>query len=166
MWISTNTSCVGDAGASPTPTVLPPTQLPPGMAGQYTFLQSPTGTPTVNLNTGNIKMSQSSTDYHFEIDDLFITNTSANKVYIAVRCKLFTGALNTCPSSGETFDGMDRVSTSRNVRIKTLEPGEIEDINADFYQPAHIIGVHTVCLIVHGSYNKQSLENEIANVPG
>lgn len=175
-WISNNDGyptgetqyCAGAGptpGPSPTPT-LQPTQLPPGMAGAYTFLQAPSGTPSVTLRTNDIKMSQSSTDYHFEIDDLFITNNSANKAYIAVRVKLFTGALSSCPNSGEVFDGMDRVSTSRNVRIKTLEPGEIEDINADFYQPAHIIGTHTVCLIIHGSFNKASLEAEIASIPG
>lgn len=174
-WISNNDGypsgeaqyCAGAATPTPTGTPTPvPTVLPPGMAGQYTFLQAPTGSPTVILTTDDIKMKQSSTDYHFEIDDIFITNTSANKAYIAVRCKLFSGAQTSCPVSGEVFDGMDRVSTSRNVRIKTLEPGEIEDINADFYQPGHILGVHTVCLIVHGSFSKQSLEDEIVHITG
>lgn len=175
-WISNNDGypagetqyCVGAGptpGPSPSPT-LQPTQLPPGMAGAFTFLQAPSGTPSVILSTNDIEMSQSSTDYHFEIDNLFITNNSANKAYIAVRVKLFTGAQSSCPTSGEVFDGMDRVSTSRNVRIKTLDPGEMEEINADFYQPAHIIGTHTVCLIIHGSFSKPSLEAEVAGITG
>lgn len=161
--------CVGTT--TPTPTTTPtstpaPTTYPPGYAGEYTFHQGPTGDPNVTLNTNDVTMQQDDSDYHFEVKDLFITNNSANKCYVAFRCKLFAGRLGTCPSSGEVFDGMDRVSTSRNVRIKVLDPGEMELVNADFYQPAHILGVHTVCIIVHGSFNKASLEAEVANIPG
>jgi hypothetical protein len=161
--------CVGTSTSTPTtvPTNTPaPTVLPPGHAGYYTFHQGPTGSPNVTLNTNDVDMKQSDADYHFEIDDLFVTNNSANKCYVAVRCKLFQGQLGSCPSSGEVFDGMDRVSTSRNVRIKILDPGEMELVNADFYQPAHILGVHTVCIIVHGSFNKESLEAEVAGISG
>ena len=176
-WISNNDGfpsgesqyCIGTTTPSPTPTTSPgpsPTVYPPGYAGEYTFHQGITGTPDVTLNTADVDMDQSETDYHFEVNDLFITNNSANKCYVAVRCKLFQGRLGSCPSSGEVFDGMDRVSTSRNVRIKVLDPGEIELVNADFYQPAHILGVHTVCIIVHGSFNKTSLETEVASISG
>lgn len=159
--------CAGTITPTPVPTSTPaPTVFPPGYAGEYTFHQGPTGDPSVTLNTNDVDMKQSDTDYHFEVDDLYITNNSANKCYIAVRCKLFAGRLGNCPSSGEVFDGMDRVSTSRNVRIKLLDPGEMELVNADFYQPAHILGVHTVCIIVHGSFNKASLEAEVAGIPG
>ena len=175
-WISNNDGypsgepqyCVG-AGPTPGPTGGPtpqPTTLPPGMAGEYTFIASPTGTPSVSIQTSDISMRQSTTDYHFEVNDLFITNDSAYKTYVAVRVKLFSGSQTSCPTSGEVFDGMDRVSTSRNVRIKTLDPGEIADVNVDVYQPAHILGVHTVCLIVHGSFNKQALEDEVLLIPG
>ena len=159
--------CAGTTTPTPVPTASPsPGPTVDGYAGEYTFHQGPTGDPNVTLNTNDVDMKQSDTDYHFEVDDLFVTNHSANKCYIAVRCKLFAGRLGTCPSSGEVFDGMDRVSTSRNVRIKVLDPGEMELINADFYQPAHILGVHTVCIIVHGSFNKANLEVEVAGIPG
>lgn len=175
-WISNNDGnpygetqyCKGTAGPTPTPgpTQLPPTTLPPGVAGTFTFAGAPSGSPVVSLMIGDIKMKQNTTDYHFEVNDLFIANQTGYKAYVAVRVKLFQGAQNSCPSSGEVFDGMDRVSTSRNVRIKTMDPGEILDINADFYQPAGIEGVHTVCLIVHGSYDKQSLADEVALIAG
>jgi len=176
-WISNNDGypsgesqyCAGTT--TPTPTATPtntpaPTVFPPGYAGEYTFHQGPTGAPSVTLNTNDVDMTQDDSDYHFEVNDLYITNNSANKCYVAFRCKLFAGSLGSCPSSGEVFDGMDRVSTSRNVRIKILDPGEMELVNADFYQPAHILGVHTVCIIVHGSFNKASLEAEITGIPG
>ncbi len=163
--------CAGTTTPTPTPTSSPsptpaPTVSPPGLAGDYTFYGAPTGSPNVTLDTLNVDMKQSSTDYHFEVDDLFLTNNSGNTAYVAVRCKLFTGSLGSCPTSGEVFDGMDRVSTSKNVRIKVLNPGEMEIVNADFYQPGHILGVHTVCIIVHGSFNKASLEAEVAGITG
>ena len=175
QWINNNDGypagetqfCIGTTTPTPAPTASPtPGPTVDGYAGEYTFHQGPTGDPSVTLTTNDVDMKQSDTDYHFEVDDLFVTNHSANKCYIAVRCKLFAGRLGTCPSSGEVFDGMDRVSTSRNVRIKVLDPGEMELINADFYQPAHILGVHTVCIIVHGSFNKASLEAEVAGISG
>lgn len=179
-WISNNDGypsgetqyCIG-TGPTPTPTPSGPTPvptvLPPGMAGEYIFKSSPappSGAPSISLRTSDIVMRQSTSDYHFELNDLFITNNSPHKAYAAVRIKLFQGSHGSCPTSGEVFDGMDRVSTSRNVRIKTLDPGEIEDVNVDVYQPSNILGVHTVCIIVHGSFDKSSLENEVAYISG
>lgn len=138
----------------------------PENAGEFVFVGPPEGLPTIVLNLSNLQMSQDSSDYHFEMDDIVITSTSPQRIYIALEVRLFAGALSTCPSIGAAFVGMDRVSTSKNVRIKVLDPGEENEINADFYQQETLRGIHTVCLLVHGAWTREELEAEIALIPG
>jgi len=138
----------------------------PGLAGTYEFIGPQTGAPTITLDLSALEMKQNSTDYHFEMNDIVITSTSPQNIYIALEVRLFSGALNLCPTSGSVFTGMDRVSTTRIPRIKLLDPGEVNNINADFYQPEAIRGVHTVCLLVHGAWTRQALEDEIALITG
>lgn len=166
VWISSNDGspadearyCI-DATSTPTPTPRPP-------AGTFEFVGSPSGIPTVDLDLAALVMRQAA-DYHFEMNSIKITNTSSWKIYLAMRVRLFTGALDVCPATGDVFDGMDRTETvSRGVRIKTLEPGAYATYNADFYQPLTIVGVHTVCLLVHGAWSTAELEDEIAPITG
>ena len=138
----------------------------PGLAGTYEFIGPQTGAPTITLDLSALEMKQNSTDYHFEMNDIVITSTSPQNIYIALEVRLFSGALDLCPTSGAVFTGMDRVSTTRIPRIKLLDPGEVNNINADFYQPEAIRGVHTVCLLVHGAWTRQALEDEIALITG
>ena len=138
----------------------------PGRAGTYEFIGPPSGDPSVDLDLTDLEMRQSLTDYHFEMNDMAITNTSTHRIYVALEVRLFAGALTTCPTTGASFIGMDRVSTSRAVRIKIIDPGEVMPVNADFYQPATIQGVHTVCLLVHGTWTRVELEAEIAGITG
>lgn len=133
----------------------------PGLAGTYEFIGPLTGAPTITLDLSALEMRQNTSDYHFEMNDIIITSTSPQNIYIALEVRLFSGALNLCPTSGSVFTGMDRVSTTRIPRIKLLDPGEVNNINADFYQPEAIRGVHTVCLLVHGAWTRQALEAEI-----
>ncbi len=135
-------------------------------AGTHVFIGPPEGQPSVALDLSNLKMSQCETDYHFEMNDIQLTNTSTQKIYVALEVRLFPNAHATCPTSGTSFIGMDRVSTSRNVRIKVLDPGEIETIDADFYQPEALRGIHTVCLLVHGTWTRTELETEVAVITG
>lgn len=135
-------------------------------AGTHIFIGPPEGAPSIVLDLSNLEMRQNESDYHFEMNDIQITSTSPQKCYIALELRLFSGALDTCPLSGASFIGMDRVSTSRNVRIKVLDPGEIETINADFYQPEALRGVHTVCLLVHGTWTRTELESEVELISG
>lgn len=151
------------SSAAPTPT---PTPSVPGLAGTYEFIGPPTGDPSIDLDLVNLEMRQNMSDYHFEMNDMRITSKSAHRIYIALEVRLFVGALTTCPTTGATFVGMDRVSTTKAVRIKILDPGEIMPVNADFYQPASIKGIHTVCLLVHGTWTRVELEAEIAGIMG
>lgn len=156
--------------ATPTPTPTTPTPIPPTPTpeniGDFNFTQDPTGIPTINMDLSAITMQQNTSDRHFEINKVVITNTTANIIYLSAEIKLFTGIKTTCPSSGHVFDGMDRVSTSREIRIKTLDPGLTYTYNLDFYQPASILGVHTVCLYIHGSFDRDELENEVSGILG
>lgn len=142
----------------------PPTE--PGLAGVFEFLGPPVGLPTIILDLSDLTMRQSSVDYHFEMNDLIITSTSTHQCYIALEVRLFSGALTECPVSGAAFVGMDRVSTTRAVRIKLLDPGETINFNADFYQPGTLLGVHTVCLLVHGTWTRSDLVDEVAPIIG
>ncbi|TFH47223.1 MAG: hypothetical protein E4G94_00625 [ANME-2 cluster archaeon] len=135
-------------------------------AGTYVFTQPPSGQPTLVLNLANLIMKQSSTDYHFEMNDIEVTSTSPVDMYISLEVKLFPGALGSCPTTNPIFKGMDRVSTSRAARIILLNSGEVDTINADFYQPGSLVGVHTVCLLIHGAWARADLEAEIAPITG
>jgi len=146
---------------SPTPTPTPAPHAIPG--GQFEFVPY-VGAPTITLDLTGLVMRQNPVDYHFEMNNIKITNTTSYVIYIAMRVKLFKGALQVCPASGEVFDGLDRTE-ARNVRIKRLDPGETATYDADFYQPP-ITGVHTVCLIIHGDYDRDRLEQEISNITG
>lgn len=141
-----------------------PTPTPSGLAGTYEFIGPPTGDPVIDLDLVNLEMRQNMTDYHFEMNDMTIISKSAHRIYIALEVRLFPGALSSCPVTGASFIGMDRVSTTKAVRIKILDPDEIMPVNADFYQPASIKGVHTVCLLVHGTWTRVELEAEIAGI--
>ncbi len=143
-----------------------PIPLDPDRAGTFVFTGPPEGGPTIILDLSNLEMRQSPTDYHFEMNNMVITSTSPQNIYIALEVRLFEGALNTCPLTGEVFAGMNRVSTTKAVRIALLDPGEVNDINADFYQPEAIRGVHTVCLLVHGTWAREDLKAEVAPITG
>lgn len=133
-------------------------------AGEYEFLGPPEGVPTVSLDLSSLVMRQAS-DYHFEMNDIVITNTSKWPVYLAMEVKLFEGSLSSCPSTGYVFNGLDRTS-AKSKRIKTLAPGEVGTYDTDYYQPASIIGVHTVCLLVHGTWTKAEIDAEILPITG
>lgn len=135
-------------------------------AGIYEFIGPPEGNPTIIMDLSELVMRQDLTDYHFEMNNITITSTSPVPFYIALEVRLFTGTLDHCPTSGEVFAGMDRVSTTRIPRIILLDPGEIDKLNADFYQPEAMRGVHTVCLLVHGTWTRPELENEIEHITG
>ena len=135
-------------------------------AGVHDFIGPPEGQPTVTLDLSNLEMKQDIIDYHFEMNNIVLTSTSDQPFYVALEVKLFAGSLLSCPTTGEVFAGMDRVSTSREARIILLDPGEVDNINADFYQPEAMRGAHTVCLLVHGAWTREELENEIAGITG
>lgn len=122
-------------------------------------------TGTVSLDISELIMRQAS-DFHFEMNNIKLINNSGQTIYTAYEVRLFEGALSSCPDVGAVFEGMDRTSTAKTARIKTLSPHETEQHNADFYQPIDIEGLHTVCLYVHGSFDKDDLEEEIASITG
>ncbi len=149
---------------TPTPTPIPGPTPAPGLAGTFEFQGRPVGNPTISLDLAALVMKQA-TDYHFEMNDIKITNTSPSTVYLAMEIKLYKGVLTSCPVSGYVFDGLDRTS-SKNPRIKTLAPGEVAIYDTDYYQPLSLIGVHTVCLLVHGTWTTAELNSEIAPITG
>ena len=151
--------CAAVATLTPTPT-----PVPGEAAGEFEFMGVPVGVPTVSLNLSSLIMRQA-TDYHFEMNDIAITNTSKWPVYLAMEVKLFKGSLSSCSSTGYVFNGLDRTST-KSKRIKTLAPGEVGTYDTDYYQPASIIGIHTVCLLVHGTWTKAEIDAEILPVTG
>ena len=153
---------------TPAPTSTPtprPTEITEAGPMPFTFRGAPSGVPTITLDLTDLVMRQNRSDYHFEMNDIKITNTSDWTVYLAMEIKLFKGDVGVCPASGEDFDGMDR-TTSRNQRIKTLDPGEAGIFDADFYQPSGIIGVYTVCLYIHGAWSRNDIKAEIAPITG
>lgn len=155
------------SGQTPTPTPVPtPTPAPGAPIGQFEFTAPPQGVPTVTLDLSALGMKQNSSDQHFEMNTVKITNTSAYTVYLATEVRLFGGVQLQCPAAGEIFKGLDRVSTTKAQRIRVLNPGEAANYNLDFYQPPSILGVHTVCLYIHGSYDRDALEDEIAPITG
>jgi len=143
--------------------VTPPPPVP-GLVDTYEFIGPPSGDPSIDLVLTDLDMRQNSADYHFEMNDMLIISKSTHTIYIAFEVRLFTGALTACPALGAAFVGMSRVSTTKVVRIRVLHPGDTMPINADFYQLDSIRGVHTVCLLVHGTWNKNELEAEIAGI--
>jgi len=170
VWISSNDGSPADeakyCAAAVTPTPTPGPTPAPGVAGTFEFKGAATGTPTVTLDLSSLIMKQA-LDYHFEMNDIKITNTSGYTVYLAMEIKLFKGALTSCPTLGWVFDGMDRTAPPhKNVRIKSLEPGEAGIYNADFFQPLSIIGVHTICLIIWGAWTQDALKSEISGITG
>lgn len=146
--------------------ITPPPETPTERAGVFEFMGPREGAPTITLDLSALEMRQNPTDYHFEMNDIVITSTSPQNIYIALEVRLFSGELSTCPTSGSVFTGMDRVSTTKIPRIKLLDPGEVNNINADFYQPGALRGVHTVCLLVHGAWVRDALEQEILPITG
>lgn len=154
---------------TPTPTPTPgvtPTPPPPDRAGVFEFVGPITGDPTVILNLSELQMRQTA-DRHFEMNGIRITNTSSHPIYIAMRIRLFAGDIPYCRDTGFVFDGMDRTDTDlRSLRIKTLEIGESAVYNADFFQPPNILGMHTVCMLVHGAWSRADLVDEIEHIVG
>ncbi len=148
-----------------TPTLTP---VPP--AGTFIFVGVPTGIPSVFLDLTGLIMRQNTIDYHFEMSGIKITNTSSNAVYLAMEVKLFSGVKTTCPASGQVFDGMDRYVRAKDlvkvVRIKVLDPGAVATYSSDFYQPITIVGVHTVCLLIHGAWTQADIDAEITPITG
>jgi len=135
-------------------------------AGEFEFMGPQEGDPTIILDLSALEMRQDTKDFHFEMNDIQVTSTSPQTIYIALEVRLFVGAKDVCPQTGAIFKGMDRVPNSKVARIKVLDPGEVNIINADFFQPGEIRGVHTVCLLVHGTWTRSELDEEIVLVPG
>lgn len=154
-------------GVTPTPAPTPgvtPAPPPAEMAGIFEFKGPITGIPSAILNLSELTMRQHA-DGHFEMNDIKVTNTSEHPIYIAVRIKLFAGLISVCKDTGFVFDGMDRTD-GLNIRIKTLEVGETEICNADFFQPPTILGTHTICMLIHGAWTRAGLIEEIEHVIG
>lgn len=150
---------------TPVPTITPvPTPVPGAAVGEFTFMGAPVGVPSVSLDLSALIMRQAA-DYHFEMNDITIVNTSNWPVYLSMEVKLFRGSLSSCPTTGYVFDGLDRTST-KSTRIKTLAPGETGIYDTDYYQPISIIGVHTVCLLIHGTWTKAEIDAELILVTG
>lgn len=155
------------SGAPPTPTPVPgvtPTPPPGDVAGVFEFRGPITGDPTVNLNLADLSMRQHA-DGHFEMNDIKVTNTSSHPIYIAIRIKLFSGLISACRDTGFVFDGMDRTD-GHNIRVKTLEVGETEICDADFFQPISIRGTHSICMMIHGAWTRAGLISEIEHITG
>lgn len=151
----------------------PPPSPPPGetpitpsaeIAGVFEFRGPVTGDPSANLDLSGMTMRQHA-DGHFEMNDIKLINTSSHPVYLAIRIKLFAGSLSACKDTGFVFDGMDRTD-GRNIRVKTLEVGETEICDADFFQPSNILGTHTICMLIHGAWSRADLIDEIEFVVG
>lgn len=163
------TDAVIPPAPEPTPTPLPgetPTPPPTDRAGIFVFVGPIEGDPTVILNLSELKMRQAF-DGHFEMNDIIITNTSNHPVYITIRIKLFAGDIAVCKQDGFVFDGMDRTTTElRSLRVKTLEVGESASYDADFFQPAHILGMHTICMLIHGAWTRADLVDEVEHITG
>ena len=151
--------CIGVA-----PVPIPIVEPLPEKVGVFVFKGPIVGEPSVILNLSELQMRQAA-DAHFEMNGIKITNTSDHPVYLAIRIRLFAGELPTCPDIGFVFDGMDK-TTSLNVRVKTLEVNETAFYNADFYQPATILGMHTICMLIHGAWSRADLLDEVEHVPG
>lgn len=160
--------CSGSPSTTPTvPPTATPTPVPPTKVSTFTFMAAPSGIPSLSLDLSQLTMQQNATDRHFEMNGVSLTNTSLYPVYIAIEARLFSGALASCPESGQVFRGMNRTSgISRGTRIYLLNPAEFAKYNLDFYQPASILGVHTVCIYAHATYDRDDLEAEIANITG
>jgi len=158
--------CVGST-PTPTPTVTPtvsPT-ISPGSPLPFEFVGAPIGNPSVTLDLSTLDMSQSGVDRHFQMNSVIITNNSQWPVYLISELRIFSGLQNVCPSTGEIFKGLNRTETSnRSVRVTTLDPGVTDSINLDFFQPGSILGVNTVCLYIHGSFNRQAVIEEVAPI--
>jgi len=164
---TTFAGCVLLVSVTPTPEPeVTPTPPPTGKVGTFVFEGPITGDPTVTLDLSELKMRQAY-DGHFEMNDIKITNTSQHPVYIAMRIKLFAGDISVCRQTGYVFDGMDRTDTvNRSLRVKTLEVGETETYDADFFQPTHILGMHTICMLIHGAWTRADVIDEIEQVVG
>ena len=155
------------SGAAPTPTPTPgvtPAPPPAEIAGVFEFVGPITGDPTAILNLDEMTMRQHA-DGHFEMNGIKLTNTSSHPVYLAIRIKLFAGSVSECRESGFVFDGMDRTD-GHNIRVKTLEVGETDMCNADFFQPSNILGTHTICMLIHGAWTRAGLIDEIEHITG
>jgi len=170
-WVGANAYCAGQ-GVTPTP-YIGPTGIP-GDGLPFDFVDVPSGIPSVNLDLTELIMQQNSTDYHFEMNDVRITNNSPWRVYIAAEIKMFGGAQNSCPVSGAVFNGLNRASSTdrvtqivtRNPRYTILDKMETAYFNLDFYQPSSIKGLHTVCLIIHGAYTRDEIVQEVSGILG
>lgn len=150
---------------APPPTLPPTPPLTPGeVAGVFEFRGPIEGDPTADLNLTDLTMRQHA-DGHFEMNDIKVTNTSSHPIYIAIRIKLFAGLISACRDTGFVFDGMDRTD-GHNIRVKTLEVGETEICDADFFQPLSIRGTHSICMMIHGAWTRAGLIDEIEHVMG
>lgn len=157
------------SGITPTPTSTTtpgptPTSIPAGPQ-VFEFVGSPTGNPVITLNLSEMEMSQSGIDRHFQMNNVKITNNSSWPVYLIAELRIFTGLQTICPVSGQVFTGLNRTeTTTRSVRVNMIDPGIAELINLDFFQPGSIIGLHTVCLYIHGSFYRQSVIDEVVTI--
>lgn len=160
------------APGTPTPTPAPgttPTPAPqagsgaPGLAGTFEFIPPPTGVPTASLDLGAINM-RLTTDGRFEINDVKLKNLTGYDIYVAAEVRLFAGAKTSCPTSGETFRGIDRTQTvNRDQRVRLMSAYEEQVMNLDFYPP-QLSGVYTVCIYIHGSYFRADLVQEVGSI--
>jgi len=178
-WAYNNQYCAPGATPQPgTPTPYPtpsptgtPTPAPSGQTGGqpnvFEFVTPPSGIPSITLGLATLEMRQNGTDRHFEMNSVDITNNSQWPVYIAAEVRIFQGSLTSCPASGAVFKGLNRTeTTSRAVRINTIDPGVKDNLNLDFFQPSNLVGFYTICLYIRGSYVKQDLLNEISTITG
>lgn len=151
-------------GPTPSPTPTPP--IEGAKAGTFEFVAPPSGDPTITLSLTNLVMRQTG-DGHFEMNNISITNTSDYPIYIAIRIKIFEGTLPVCRPTGFVFDGIDRTDTKyRTQRIKAMEIGETINSDADFFQPPNILGTHTICMLIHGAWTRDDLQDEIDPITG
>lgn len=155
---------------SPTTTSPPASTIAPSGPGVFKFLEIGSGQPTVTLDLFDLTMKQAD-DFHFEMNGVRLTNTSQYREYIVYEVKLYSGVRTTCPTSGEVFSGLDRTYSRRfqtdpsTIRVKVLDPGDVDVSNLDFYQPT-LVGSHTVCLIVHSGWTLDQIQQEVASIRG
>jgi len=174
-WAYNNQYCAAGSTPQPgTPTPTPtgtPTPTPSGQTGGspnvFEFVAPPSGLPSITLGLATLEMRQNGTDRHFEMNSVDITNNSQWPVYIAAEVRIFQGSLNSCPATGAVFKGLNRTeTTSRAVRINTIDPGVKDNLNLDFFQPTNLVGFYTICLYIRGSFVRQDLLNEISTITG
>lgn len=132
-----------------------------GMAGEFTVTTPGPVSGTMDISAAELRWNNARGK--LDIDDIIVTNTSADRAYFGIFCKVWPAPQTTCPTSGTpAWKGPD-LTSGGNIAVTGLDAGETGTINYDGYIGVGTLapGTYVACVELYGNYSRTELIDEL-----